>query len=231
MKQYEWILFDADETLFHFDAFRGLQLAFSRFGVEFNQLHYQEYQTVNKALWVEYQNGNITASELQIQRFHSWAIQLNISPQQLNSAFLSMMAEICIPLEGAVNLLDALKGKIKMGIITNGFTELQQARLERTGLRNHFDLVVISEQIGIAKPHPGIFEHALALMRQPARDRVLMVGDTLETDILGGFNAGLDTCWLNKDNKSLVENTLFKFKVSSLAELKNLLLGGSSLEF
>lgn len=231
MKQYEWILFDADETLFHFDAFRGLQLTFSRFGVEFNQLHYQEYQTANKALWVEYQNGNITASELQIQRFHSWAIQLNILPQQLNSAFLSMMAEICIPLEGAVNLLDALKGKIKMGIITNGFTELQQARLERTGLKNHFDLVVISEQIGIAKPHPGIFEHALALMGQPARDRVLMVGDTLETDILGGFNAGLDTCWLNKDNKSLVENILFKFEVSSLTELKNLLLGRSSLEF
>lgn len=224
MKTYEWVLFDADDTLFHFDAYLGLKLTFSSYGIEFNENHYQEYQKINKPLWTEYQNGNITARELQLKRFQGWASQLNISPHDLNQAFLTTMADICQPIEGAVDLLDDLKGKMKLGIITNGFTELQQARLNRTGLSNHFDVVVISEEIGIAKPHPGIFNHALKIMGEPSRDRVLMVGDTLETDILGGMNAGVDTCWINKDNKPLIENIMYNFEVASLTELKNILL-------
>lgn len=226
MKNYEWILFDADDTLFHFDSFRGLQQTFSSFNMVFDVTHYQEYQKINKSLWIEYQNGNISARELQIKRFKPWAEKLNIPPEDLNSAFLTAMAEICIPLEGAIDLLDTLRGKTKLGLVTNGFTELQQARLLRTGLHNHFDIVVISEEIGIAKPHSGFFDHALKLMGEPARESVLMVGDTLETDILGGMKAGLDTCWVNRDKKTLVENITFNFEVASLNDLKNLLIKG-----
>jgi len=227
VKTYECIFFDADETLFYFDAFRGLKLAFSHFGVNFNWRDYQEYQTVNKALWKEYQNGDISAQQLQHQRFSTWANKLPVTASDLNSAFQVAMAEICAPIEGAISLINALKGKYKLGIITNGFTDLQQARLDRTGLRAHFDALVISEQIGIAKPHPGIFEHALSLMGNPDRKQVLMVGDTLESDILGGINAGLDTCWLNSDNKPSPEGITPQYQVSSLAELEALLLGKS----
>ena len=224
MKTYEWILFDADETLFHFDAFSGLQRTFARFDVEFTQQDYEAYQLLNKSLWVDYQSFTITAEELQHKRFDTWANKLQCSPKDLNRAFLNSMAEICTPLEGAVNLLAALKGRSKLGIITNGFTQLQQVRLERTGLKDHFELVVISEQVGFAKPHPGIFEHALTMMNNPARQQVLMVGDTLASDILGGINAGFDTCWLNADNKPLSEGIVPKYQVSSLTELKRLLL-------
>ncbi len=82
------------------------------------------------------------------------------------------------PLPGAVSLLNALQGKVRMGIITNGFTSLQQTRLERTGLRDHFDLLIISEQVGVAKPDARIFDYALAQAGNPPRSRVLMVGDT-----------------------------------------------------
>ena len=225
MKAYEWILFDADDTLFHFDAFRGLQLMFFQFGVKFTEQDYHEYQTLNKSLWVDYQNGSIIAQQLQHQRFHAWANKLQISPQVLNNAFLIAMAEICTPMAGAVSLLNALKGKIKLGIITNGFTDLQQIRLERTGLTGHFDLLVISEQVGIAKPHLGIFEHAFSLMGNPAREQVLMVGDNPDSDILGGINAGLDTCWLNVDNKPAPEGIKPLYQISSLTELENMLLG------
>jgi len=225
VKTYEWILFDADDTLFHFDAFSGLQRTFSHFGVEFTQQDYQAYQTINKSLWIDYQNGDITAQQLKHQRFNTCADKLQISPEDVNSAFLAVMAEICSPLEGAISLLSALKGKAKLGIITNGFTELQQVRLERAGLRDHFDLLVISEQVGIAKPHRGIFDHALSIMGNPAREQVLMVGDNPESDILGGINAGLDTCWLNVDSKPVPEGITPQYQVSSLTELENLLLG------
>jgi 5'-nucleotidase len=225
MKIYEWILFDADDTLFHFDAFSGLQLMFSHFDITFTKQDYHEYQVINKSLWVDYQNGEITAQQLQHQRFNSWAEKLQVLPHELNSAFLSAMAEICMPLEGAISLLCALQGKAKLGIITNGFTELQQTRLERTGLSDHFELLVISEQVGVAKPHVDIFEHALSAMGNPAREKVLMVGDNPESDILGGINAGLDTCWINANNNPVPDGITPLYQVSSLSELKNLLLG------
>lgn len=183
--KWDWIFFDADETLFTFDAFGGLQRMFLDYSVTFTAEDFQDYQAVNKPLWVDYQNGAITALQLQHQRFDAWAERLNVSPGSLNEAFLNAMAEICSPLPGAVSLLDSLKGKAKLGIITNGFTALQQIRLERTGLRDHFDALVISEEVGVPKPDPRIFDYALAQAGNPDRDRVLMVGDTAESDILG----------------------------------------------
>ena len=191
--KWDWIFFDADETLFTFDAFGGLQRMFLDYSVTFTAEDFQDYQAVNKPLWVDYQNGAITALQLQHQRFDAWAERLNVSPGSLNEAFLNAMAEICSPLPGAVSLLDSLKGKAKLGIITNGFTALQQIRLERTGLRDHFDALVISEEVGVPKPDPRIFDYALAQAGNPDRDRVLMVGDTAESDILGGMNSGLST--------------------------------------
>lgn len=224
MKSYEWILFDADETLFEFDALRGLKLMFSRFGIDFSDADFSEYQLVNKPLWVQYQNGEITATQLQYQRFQSWAERLDETPKTLNSAFLSAMADICAPLQGAANLLNTLRGKMKLGIITNGFTELQQVRLERTGFRDHFDVLIISEQVGVAKPHPDIFEYALSAMGHPSREKVLMVGDNPDSDILGGLNAGLHTCWVNADNKPEPTDIKPHYKVSSLSELESLLV-------
>ncbi|EJF29880.1 MULTISPECIES: pyrimidine 5'-nucleotidase [Enterobacteriaceae] len=220
---WDWILFDADETLFTFDAFGGLQRMFLDYSVTFTADDFQEYQAVNKPLWVDYQNGAITALQLQLRRFEDWAGRLNVPSAELNDAFLSAMAEICAPLPGAVSLLNALKGKAKLGIITNGFTALQQTRLERTGLRDYFDLLVISEQVGVAKPDRRIFDYTFEQMNQPPRDRVLMVGDTAESDILGGINAGIATCWLNAHGRTAPQGIEPTWQVTSLSELEQLL--------
>lgn len=220
---WDWIFFDADETLFTFDSFGGLQRMFLDYSITFTAEDFQDYQAVNKPLWVDYQNGAITALQLQHQRFDLWAGRLNVSPGVLNDAFLNAMAEICAPLPGAVSLLDSLKGKAKLGIITNGFTALQQIRLERTGLRDYFDALVISEEVGVPKPDPRIFDYALELAGNPDRTRVLMVGDTAESDIRGGMNAGLATCWLNAHGRALPEGIEPTWSVTSLSELEQLL--------
>lgn len=224
MKNYDWILFDADETLFHFDAFSGLALLFAQFDIEFTKQDFHEYETVNKPLWVQYQNGSISAEQLQHQRFKLWANRLQVSAGDLNSRYMTIMADVCVPLEGADILLNSLKGKVRLGIITNGFIELQQARLHKTGLKEYFELLIISEQVGVAKPHRGIFDHSIKLMGNPERHQVLMVGDNPDSDILGGINAGLDTCWLNVHNKPAPEGITPHYQVSSLRELRNLLL-------
>ncbi|MXR69312.1 pyrimidine 5'-nucleotidase [Shewanella sp. JBTF-M18] len=224
--KYQWILFDADETLFHFDAFKGLQLMFSRFGVDFTLADFEEYQTVNLPLWVDYQDGKISARHLQVTRFERWAEKLSVTAEHLNSAFLKAMADICTLLPGAAELVDALYGKVKMGIITNGFTDLQTVRLERTGLLHAFSPVVISEEVGVAKPDVAIFEHALSQMAHPPREHVLMVGDNPHSDIQGGLNAGFDTCWLNRASQPAPEGITPHYQVASLTELQHLLLKG-----
>ena len=221
--KYDWILFDADETLFHFDAFRGLQLMFSRFNVDFSAEDFQQYQLVNKPLWVDYQDGKLTAKQLQNTRFEMWAEKIKVSTQQLNSEFLTAMADICTLLPGAQELIDALTGRVNMGIITNGFTELQTVRLERVGLMDRFSPLVISEQVGVAKPDIGIFDHAFSQMGQPKRDTVLMVGDNPHSDIQGGLNAGIDTCWLNRLGEDKPDNITPHYEVGSLIELQQLL--------
>ncbi|MHC6528813.1 pyrimidine 5'-nucleotidase [Vibrio proteolyticus] len=222
--KYDWILFDADETLFHFDAFKGMQLMFARKGIEFTQQDFAEYQQVNKPLWVDYQNGDITADELKHTRFDLWAKKLETTTAELNTAFLEAMADICTLLPGAKELMEALSGKARMGIITNGFTELQAIRLERTGMSSYFDHIVISEQVGIAKPDEGIFAHAMSLMGHPCKSKVLMVGDNPHSDILGGMNFGIETCWLNTERVEAVDGIAPSYTVASLHELKDILI-------
>ena len=127
--KYTHVLFDADETLFSFNAFAGLKVMFANYGVDFTETDYHEYQLTNKPLWVAYQKHEITANELQITRFTEWANKLNVPAQTLNDAFLEAMASICVPLPGAVELLNKLKPHARLGIITNGFAKLQQKRI------------------------------------------------------------------------------------------------------
>lgn len=224
MRHYSWVLFDADDTLFHFDAFMGLKRLFARFDIEFTEQDFEAYQLINKPLWVDYQNGVINAQQLQSLRFADWGTRLNCSPHDLNYFFIEEMTEICTPIDGAVSLLNALKGRVNLGIITNGFTQLQEARLERTGFKEYFDVLVISEEVGIAKPDKAIFDYTLSLIGEPPRERILMVGDNPDSDILGGINAGIDTCWFNADNKTLPEGITPDYQVRCLSELERLFL-------
>lgn len=223
MKQYRCILFDADDTLFHFDAFSGLKLMFSRFDVSFSDHDFAEYQLINRPLWVAYQNNTITSAQLQIKRFELWAQRLNCLPQVLSEAFLEAMADIGTPIEGAFNLLNSLQGKYKLGIITNGFTRLQEIRLKKAGLRDYFDVLVISEQLGVPKPSRKIFDHTLELLAHTDRESVLMVGDNPDSDILGGLNAGIDTCWFNPEKSEHHPTIKPHYMISTLYELEQLL--------
>ncbi len=222
--KYQWILFDADETLFHFDAFAGLQRMFLGYGVEFGKEQFIEYQLVNKPLWVQYQDNEITALQLQETRFEEWAKKVGVTPKAMNSAFMMAMAEICTPLDGARELLDSLlESNVKMGIITNGFTELQKIRLEKTEFSHYFELIIISEQVGIAKPDKRIFEHTFTMMGEVDLSAILMVGDNPDSDVLGGMNAGIDTCWLNEAGKTCPEGVEPTYTVGSLAALQTIL--------
>lgn len=221
--KYSYVLFDADETLFKFDILAGMTRMFKAYNIEFTQADYAHYQKTNKQLWLDYQDGKISADYLQVTRFNEWAAKLDVPAKELNDAFLDAMAQICEPLPGAVELLNKLKPHAKLGIITNGFARLQTVRLEHTGLKEVFDWLVISELVGIAKPNKAIFEHTFELMGNPDKSQILMVGDTASSDILGGNNVGIDTCWLQHPGELLPEGVTPTYTIATLEQLQSIL--------
>ena len=221
--KYSYVLFDADETLFRFDILAGMTRMFKAYDIQFTKDDYVHYQKTNKQLWVDYQNGTISADYLQVTRFNEWSEKLNVPAKELNDAFLDSMAQICEPLPGAVELLNKLKPHAKLGIITNGFARLQTVRLEHTGLKNMFEWLVISELVGIAKPNKAIFEHTFELMGNPDKSQILMVGDTASSDVLGGNNVGIDTCWLQHPGEQVPEGITPTYTITTLDQLQSIL--------
>lgn len=217
--KYQWILFDADETLFSFRSFGGLQKVLARYGLEFNEQDYATFQAVNQRLWIAYQNQEIDAEGLQRQRFSRLAALTGEDPLKLNALLMEEMALLSLPLENTVATLQALQGKCKMGIITNGFNAMQQKRLDNTQTAPFFELLVVSENVGIAKPDKRIFEYAFAQMGNVDKRRILMVGDTLSSDIVGGQNAGIDTCWFNPHQKPSDSNVRPTYEIHSMLQL------------
>ncbi|KTC65002.1 haloacid dehalogenase (plasmid) [Legionella adelaidensis] len=223
MSKYPYILFDADDTLFHFNPHSGLREMFLQSEIAFTLDHLETFKKINNRLWDAFQKGEISAQNLKEQRFAHLAAEFNKTSLELNDLFLKCMYEDCAPIDGAISLLNKLKGRATLGMVTNGFTNYQQERLEKSGLTNHFDIYVISEEIGIAKPNRKIFDHALALMGNPNRDSVLMIGDSLDSDIQGGLNAGIHTCWFNLAKNSINTNIKPHYEVNSHQELENIL--------
>lgn len=206
--KYQWILFDADETLFSFNSFLGLKSMLLRYNIDFTLEAYDEFQAINKPLWVAYQNNEIEAQDIQRIRFEKLSKQTGVEPLILNEQLMQEMAMLSHPLDGVRESLDKLHGKVKMGIITNGFNALQQKRLENTQMDKYFDIVIVSEMVGEAKPSPKIFDFAFSKMGKVSKEKILMVGDTLASDIQGGINVGIDTCWFNhaqQENKTTIK--------------------------
>lgn len=217
--KYQWILFDADETLFSFNSYLGLKAMLIRYGIEFSEADYDDFQAINKPLWVAYQNKEITIQELQTTRFAKLAEQTGKDALDLNKELMAEMAIVSKPLPNVMEMLNTLYGKVKMGIITNGLEALQQKRLENTGTTKFFEIVVVSEVVGVAKPNSKIFEYAFEQIGNINKSQILMVGDTLSSDILGANGVGIDSCWFNHTGENNTTEIKPTYEITDIKQL------------
>ena len=232
MTRVEVILFDADGTLFDFQRAERHALAqtMTRFDLQYDdERHPALYTTINRDLWRQLEEGALTAAALKVERFRRFlaGCEVTLGPEAFSGEYLRQLATSSHLLDGAEALLTAIRPRFRLGLVTNGLAEVQRPRLARSPIGPLFDTVVVSEEIGVAKPDARIFEHALRQLQHQDRETVLMVGDSLESDIKGGINAGLRTCWFNPSgaaNGTAVEPT---FEVASLWELRDRLAGVS----
>ena len=228
MMGYKWLLFDADGTLFDFDRAEvsALGRTLEQFGVGSAPHHLPTYQRINKQLWRDLENGLITPGVLGIRRFELLfaELRLDLSPPTFSSAYLEQLAVCSELIEGAAEIIEALHARYRLAVVTNGLKAVQRSRLACSPIRDYIAEIVISEEVGATKPHRAIFDAAFERMGNPPKAEVLMIGDSLTSDIEGGYHYGLDTCWYNPNDLPPATDAEITYQIKRLGELNDLLL-------
>ncbi len=222
--RYNWILFDADDTLFDFKKSARLALGhtLTDYKITATETHFQVYETINHDAWMAFERQEITAVELRKIRFERFldAIGEYRDPMEMNAHYLYLLSQTRFMLEGAVDLVETLRSNnYRMGLITNGLREVQRPRITHAEMDKYFDVIIVSDEIGVSKPHEGFFKHSFEMMGYPEKSEVIVVGDSLNSDIQGGNNYGVDICWFNPKGASNLTEHLPKFQIQRLEEL------------
>jgi 2-haloacid dehalogenase len=223
MQRYQWLLFDADGTLFDFDRAEvtALEQAFRLSGVTFNPDYLAIYQRINLALWQAVERGEIKPAVVKMKRFEQLLqdIKVDVSAATLSANFLECLAACSELIEDASEVVQALQGKYRIAILTNGLQVVQRGRLARSTIRDHIAETIISEEIGFAKPAKEFFDIALARLGNPSAREMLMIGDGWVSDIQGAVQYGIDACWYNPGRKPRPTDLTITHEIASLREL------------
>lgn len=226
--KYKFLFFDADDTLFDFrrSEREAFMLTLEDFEVRYDKERcFKIYRDINNSLWLEFENGNVTQKELRIERFKRLFEKINEShnPEMFNDTYIEYLASSSFTYPEAEHIIARLSKKYKLAIVTNGIGYVQQRRIRKAILGKYFERIIVSEDIGVQKPESEFFEIALREMGIKDRSKVLLIGDSLTSDIQGGKNSGIDTCWYNPNNIKNTTNLKPKYEIHTLLELYDLL--------
>lgn len=234
-KQYEYLFFDLDHTLWDFDAnarevlhelYHHHDLA--NMGVTSADHFWERFYTTNNGLWAKYNRGEIDKFYLRNERFKlifeaAGAVMPLVQDdflKEFNKQFLHLCPRKSKLIDGAVELLEQLHGKYPMFIITNGFEEVQSIKMASSGIGHFFDRVITSEKAGFKKPYAGIFSYAMKWC-QAHPEQSLMIGDNLGADVVGAREFGMDQVYFNPERQSHEEKVTYE--VAHLSEIHSLI--------
>jgi 2-haloacid dehalogenase len=225
-KHYPWLFFDADGTLFDYNraeatAFRK---AFEALQFQFEEGHLNTYQTINRELWKALERHEITPAVLRVRRFKLLleALGLSGSADDLNLVYVEQLGLCTDLIDGAYEILQTVSKRSHIAIVTNGLEAVQRSRLMHSTIHPFIQELIISEEVGAAKPHPAFFDAAFARTGNPSKSDVLIIGDSLTSDMQGGVNYGIDTCWYNPTGEANPEGLSINYEITRLGDLLEL---------
>ena len=224
---YEFLFLDADDTLLDFlkTERAAITESFSRFGLEPTDELIRRYSAINQSCWERMERGEITRDRVLIERFERLFSEIGaeIDPQTFENTYQYLLGQWCFLVEGTFEILEYLKPRYKLYIASNGVAATQDSRFRDAGLTGWFDDIFISERIGHHKPEKAYFDACFAQIPGFRRDRAIIVGDSLSSDILGGINAGIATCWFNYRRRPARDDIRPDYTIDTLEELKSIL--------
>ena len=218
--RYKAILFDNDDTLMDFQT--GNRNAVNRLMDELGYLHpdrYDQYEEINKACWAALERGEMTQGQLRVERFVRFfdAYSLPGDPVRAAERQAELLGEQSILLPHAEQVVRQIAEKLPVAVVTNGIASIQKNRFSRSPLKDLVCAVVISEEAGVSKPRPELFLMALDQLGAKPQE-ALMIGDGVNSDILGANNAGVDACWYNPSGKVLPEGVHAEYVISDIRD-------------
>lgn len=224
----KYVLLDIDDTLLDFGkAERAAILkTFERLGVPATEETARRYSEINDEQWKRLERGELTREQVLTGRFDILFRELGLEriPSELAQASYEYLLAIGhYFVDGAPELLEALKGKYELYIVSNGTATVQDGRLKSAGIAPYFKDIFISERLGAEKPSKRFFDLVFARIKGLERDKTVIVGDRLSSDILGGINAGVKTCWFNPKALPPDPDIPADYEIRALCELPPLL--------
>lgn len=223
-----FVLLDVDDTIldFHADEAVALKRALSELGIEPTEERIARYSVINQHMWELLEEGKLTRLEVLVKRFERFFEELGVKgisgfkAQELYEHYLSLTHHF---MPQAQRLLDALYGKYPLYIVSNGTGLVQDGRIGASGIGPYFEDIFISERMGTNKPSMDFFKACFARIEGFDKSRAIIVGDSLSSDIRGGINAGIRTCWYNPAGKAGREDIKPDYEIKELMELPGLL--------
>ncbi len=221
------VLLDLDGTILDFDmsAHMAMKQVLNNHGLPYSEELYDEYEEINLELWHEHEQGFIGIDKILGERFKRFLEkkQFEGDGKIFEEEYQYYLANGGHVMKGAVETVEYLAGKYELYVVSNGVTKTQFNRLKISGLDKYMKDIFISEAVGANKPLRQFFDYCFNQMKRPDRKRTMIVGDNLSSDIIGGYNAGIKTCWVNPEGK---ENSLLvpiNYVIRDIRELGNIL--------
>ena len=219
------LLWDVDGTLMDFKAAEkaAVRTLFSEFGLgECTDEMIRRYSALNEAYWKRLEKGEITKPEVLIGRFREFFGQQGIDPElapEFNSRYQLRLGDTIVYRDNSFDLVRSLKGKVLQYAVSNGTVTAQRKKLERSGFDKLFDGVFLSEELKAEKPSPLFFSQVFERIAPAEKDEIMIIGDSLTSDIRGGIAAGIRTCWYNPEGKPVPEGFAIDHVIRDLGEV------------
>ncbi|MCF0261645.1 MAG: YjjG family noncanonical pyrimidine nucleotidase [Sphaerochaetaceae bacterium] len=225
--KYKYLLFDADNTLLDFDENERVSIikTFKHVGIPCDECTLSMYHEININYWNMLAEKKITKEELLYKRFDTLFEQVGIKAdsKEVEKYYRVQLGLGFQVIDGALDIYSKLKDRYKLYIITNGVAKTQHARLEASGFESMSDGIFISDEIGYDKPDVRFFEYVASKIEGFDRKEALVIGDSLSSDIQGGINFGIDTCWVNIYKKANLTAIKPNYEITNIKELEKLL--------
>ena len=200
-----FVLMDLDDTIldFHRAEAAAVSKTLLRLGIEPTQQIVQRYSEINAAHWRMLERGEITRPQVLTGRFRQLFSEIgaDCDPEQAQQIYEAYLSQGHYFISGAEQLLAELYGKYLLYLVSNGNAVVQKGRLKSAGIAPFFEEIFISEQIGADKPSKVYFDRCFAKIPNFDQDHAILIGDSPTSDILGGINAGVKTCWFNPNHR------------------------------
>ena len=221
------ILMDLDDTILDFKKAeaRALSRSLTELGVPHDEGTLERYNVLNLQYWERLENGEITREQVLLGRFVQLLSEMgsDADPAALRDRYEYNLSQGHFFVEGAEDLLQTLYPVCRLFLVSNGTAVVQQGRLASAGISGYFEQIFISQELGANKPGREYFDRCFARIPDFDRSRCLIVGDSLTSDIRGGINAGIHTCWFNLRGKAPRADIVPDERIDALSELPGLL--------